>query len=275
MATLLVGWLSLRMWNGESVSVWRASVVLAAFAPFAAAAVFRYIVAVAEGESSVFSAWLVRAISMHWVLVWMVGSADLLRGMPGHPSGRNWDALAPLILLAFFPAFGANYGALCWVRSLERRAASHVLRPTRPGERALAVPVRGVSLVREEHTQLRSLRLSMLAAVTGLFSVLMAPTAMRPSVVACTALVLALATAHAQRGYYGCAGVLATLVAIAQTRAISLSNWMSQLMATPWLALASVGLYLAALETATRVRLAREGARRQAVAAGAAQSVAR
>lgn len=255
MATLLVGWLSLRMWSGDSVPVWQVSVVLAAFAPFAAAAVFRYIVAVADRESRVLVAWLVRAISMHWVLVWMVGVADLLRGMPGSPTGRNWDALAPLVLLGFFPAFGACFGVLRWGESLAKRMTHAVLRPVRPGERhERATAFRGVTLVPEEGSPVRAVRVPALVGALGIAALCAAGREAHPWIAGAAALALASGTLRRPSAHVPSVIALAGLVVEVQARAFEAGAWMHSVMALPWLSLATVALYLGALESGLRVR---------------------
>ena len=39
--------------------------------------------------AGVFAAWCVRAIGMHWTLVWLVGMSDWLRGPPHAPPAWN------------------------------------------------------------------------------------------------------------------------------------------------------------------------------------------
>src|SRR5262245_59823242 len=98
LATLMVCWLMVRMWCGGFLPVWAVSCVLGAWAPILAAVVFWYVRAVGDREDSPAVAWLVRAIGMHFLLVWMLGVSDWLRGPPGHPSGWNSDIGAPVVL---------------------------------------------------------------------------------------------------------------------------------------------------------------------------------
>jgi uncharacterized protein with NAD-binding domain and iron-sulfur cluster len=120
-AASMVAWFSVRMWAGDAPGVWRVSCILGAWAPLGAAAVFRYVRAVGDREDSVFAAWLVRAIGMHFTLAWLVGASDWLRGPPGSVHGWNSDLGAPLVFLSFAPVFAVCFGALAWIASVRAR----------------------------------------------------------------------------------------------------------------------------------------------------------
>jgi hypothetical protein len=123
-AATMVLWLSTRMWLGDQLWVWKASCLLGVWAPIGAAAVFLYVRETAHREDGVFAAWCVRAIGMHWVLVWLVGMSDWLRGPPHTVPQWNSDAGMPLVFLAFFPVFALSVAALQWTRSVAARVAA-------------------------------------------------------------------------------------------------------------------------------------------------------
>lgn len=131
-ATAMVLWLSTRMWLGDVLWVWKVSCLLGAWAPIGAAAVFLYVREVGDRTDGVFAAWCVRAIGMHWTLVWLVGMSDWLRGPPHTPPAWNSDVGMPLVFLAFFPVFALSVAALQWTRSVAARFAEH-LRVRQPG----------------------------------------------------------------------------------------------------------------------------------------------
>ena len=78
-AASMVAWFTVRMWAGHLPEVWRVSCLLGAWAPLGAAAVFLYVRAVGDREDSVFAAWLVRAIGMHFTLAWLGGASSRAR----------------------------------------------------------------------------------------------------------------------------------------------------------------------------------------------------
>lgn len=131
-AAAMVVWLSTRMWFGDVLWVWKASCLLGAWAPVGAAAVFLYVREVGDREDGVFAAWCVRAIGMHWTLVWLVGMSDWLRGPPHTPPAWNTDLGMPVVFLAFVPTFALSVAALQWTRSVAARFAEH-LRLRQPG----------------------------------------------------------------------------------------------------------------------------------------------
>ena len=123
-AAAMVCWLSTRMWFGDQLWVWRVSCFLAAWAPLGAAAVFLYVKDHGHREHSAGAAWCVRAIGMHWTLVWLVGMSDWLRGPPHSLPAWNSDAGMPVVFLAFVPVFALSLAALQWTRSVVARFAS-------------------------------------------------------------------------------------------------------------------------------------------------------
>lgn len=148
-AAVLVLWFIARMGFGSNRAVWQVSCLLGAWAPLLSAALFAYVRAVGDREHTVGVAWLVRAIGMHCVLLWMIGVGDWLAGF-GTPE-RRWiaDVAAPVVLLGFFPAFAASFAAVEWVRSVARRVPRTIEKPALPTERASEAAFRGVRVVRE------------------------------------------------------------------------------------------------------------------------------
>jgi len=125
-AATMVCWLSTRMWLGDVLTVWKVSCLLGAWAPIGAAAVFLYVREVGDNEHGVFAAWCVRAIGMHWTLVWLVGMSDWLRGPPHTPPAWNSDVGMPVVFLAFIPVFALSVAALQWTRSVAARFGEHL-----------------------------------------------------------------------------------------------------------------------------------------------------
>lgn len=140
-ATAMVAWLSTRMWCGDSLAVWRVSCVLGAWAPLGAAAVFHYIRVHGHREHTVLAAWLVRAIGMHCVLVWLVGISDWLRGPPQLVPVANADAVVPLVFVGFAPVFALSALLLHWALRVSARLSG--VRPTTHATPVLA-PYRGL-----------------------------------------------------------------------------------------------------------------------------------
>lgn len=131
LAAAMVGWLSVRMWAGDVDAVWRVSCVLGAWAPLGAAAVLRYVLAEGHRENNPAAAWVVRALGMHCVLLWLLGINDYLRGAPGTAPQWNADQGMPLVLLGFAPVLAASFVLLRWASGLPPRLA-RALTP-RPG----------------------------------------------------------------------------------------------------------------------------------------------
>jgi hypothetical protein len=71
----------------------------------------------------------VRAIGMHWILVWLVGMSDWLRGPPHAVAQWNSDAGMPIVFLAFAPVLALSVAALQWTRSVAARIAAHARQP--------------------------------------------------------------------------------------------------------------------------------------------------
>jgi hypothetical protein len=255
-AVLMVCWLVVRMWYGELVLVWAASCAFGAWAPLLAAAVSSYVGAVGDREHSIAVAWLVRAVGMHLLLVWMLGVSDWLRGPPGHPSGWNSDTGAPLVLLLFVPTFALGLGATRWLGSVARRLVEPVMHPVMPvGVHADAVPFRGVSWAVAGVPAARSpVAVSLLG---GGACVLACGTSAAPYwLLGACALLLAVLTGRNHRALGPSVAALAALAGVALSRvgtpdvraAVGLA------VAWPWLALGSVGCYLVALEALLRMR---------------------
>jgi hypothetical protein len=124
-AATMVLWLSTRMWLGTELWVWKLSCVLGAWAPIGAAAVLLYVRETGHREDGVMAAWCVRAIGMHWILVWLLGMSDWLRGPPHTLARWNSDAGMPLVFLAFIPVLALSVAALQWTRSVAARVAAY------------------------------------------------------------------------------------------------------------------------------------------------------
>lgn len=131
-AATMVLWLSTRMWLGTELWVWKVSCLLGAWAPIGAAAVLLYVRETGHREDGVLAAWFVRAIGMHWILVWLVGMSDWLRGPPHAVARWNSDAGMPLVFLAFIPVLALSVAALQWTRSVAARIAAHARHAAAP-----------------------------------------------------------------------------------------------------------------------------------------------
>lgn len=257
----MVAWLSVRMWGGGDSGVWKVSCLLGAWAPLMAASLFLYVRRVGDRESSVLAAWLVRAIGMHCVLVWMLGVSDWLRGPPRQPSQWNTDVGAPLVMLSFVPVFVLSVALLQWLCSVARRLRGTLLRPTMPSDGThRAIPFRGLPLAT---TMPSTKRLPVGSIGVGGMACLLAFDAPEPSywLVAAAAVVLAALTVQNDRalapsvtGLIALVGVLlARQPATEDTEAVALG------MSWPWLSALAVALYLAIVEGWLRLR--REAAR--------------
>lgn len=154
-ATAMVGWFATRMWNGSSHEVWRASAMMAGWAPVLAAVMVAYVTRVGPREDSVAAAWLVRAIGMHCVLLWMVGASDWLRGPPDQAPAWNTDVGTPVVFVAFVPCFALCHALLRGLFATHRRLTAAASAPvaaaapaTARSYREPARPVSGATLRR-------------------------------------------------------------------------------------------------------------------------------
>lgn len=168
-AAAMVCWLTTRMWCGDSFAVWRLSCLLGAWAPLGAAGVFLYVRATGHRESSVLAAWLVRAIGMHWVLVWLVGISDWLRGPPRAVPAWNSDLGMPVVFLAFVPVFALSVAALAWMLSVSRRMRARHTTSTSSVE-AAPTPYRGAGRARSALSPAAPSRAPLLASAVGAVS---------------------------------------------------------------------------------------------------------
>jgi hypothetical protein len=251
-AAVFVLWFVARMGFGADPRVWRTSCLLGAWAPVLGASLLLYVRAVGEREHSVGVAWLVRAIGMHCVLLWMVGVGDWLGGPPG--SSTRWiaDVGAPLVLLGFFPVFAMTFAALEWARSVARRMPHAFDRPAMPDERGRVTVFRGVALVRE---QTPVAPVSRLAYALCALSVAASCAAPSPSLAGLSALLLAVPCARNGRALVPS---IASLSLCALVAALSAAHrgadpWIALAIA-PWGAIASVAVLLAPLELTLRAR---------------------
>lgn len=258
-ATSMVAWFIVRMWGSGTYEVWRASCLLGAWAPLVSAAAFLYIQRVGDREHGVAAAWLVRAIGMHFVLAWLLGVSDWLRGPPGSVTMRNVDLVAPLALAAFFPVFGVGFTAFRWLLSVRRRLASRAV-PTRVVERdAVPVPYRGAGPLRATVEARRSPVAAVVSALLGAGAVALASSVpwSTPWVLGVSGVALGFV---APLGAQAMAPSVVSLVCVAATlvsrRALSLGHIPSAGV-WPWVALAGVGVYLCAIEA--RLRFAARG----------------
>jgi len=112
------------MWAGSEEAVWSVSCLLGGWAPLGAAVVLRYVQAEGHRESSPAAAWVVRALGMHCVLMWLVGMSDYLRGPPGTAPQWNADQGMPLVFLALVPLLALSFTMLRWARGLAVRLAA-------------------------------------------------------------------------------------------------------------------------------------------------------
>lgn len=257
-AASMVGWFSLRMWAGDLPWVWRLSCLLGAWAPLGAAGMFLYVRAVGDREDTVFAAWLVRAIGMHFTLAWLVGASDWLRGPPGYTHGWNSDLGAPVVFLSFPPVFAACVGALTWVGSVRARL------PREPASveaavPAASVPYRGVGELRVTRAATAFPRAALLGSLAGVAAMWLAMAApwSAPAVIAACAFGLGLA---AQSGAGAVVPSVLSLVGVAAAlQARQLAHGTAErsvdvAFAWPWVALAAVVAWLAVVELQLRLR---------------------
>jgi hypothetical protein len=257
----MVVWLSVRMWFGGERSVWMTSCLLGAWAPLGAAAFFLYIRAIADREDSVLVAWLVRALGMHCVLVWMLGFSDWMSGPPGQSPRWNSDIGAPIAMVLFVPTFAISYFALGWLKTLAHRLVQPIMRPAMPNERDGEVaPFRGLFLVNGGAPVTRTPLAPFAIAAVGFGTVLTTPT-MPYWILPAAAIALAIGTIRNHRALAPSVVTLGALALMLVARhemhdAVSI---VAHGVQWPWLALIALGFYLVALEgmvRATRLRAA-------------------
>ncbi|MBL8681532.1 MAG: hypothetical protein JNK05_20365 [Myxococcales bacterium] len=257
-ATTLVAWFVVRMGFGAEPLVWRTSCLLGAWAPVFSAIMLAYVRSVSDREHSVSVAWLVRAIGMHCVLLWMCGIGDWLGGPPG--GDRRWiaDAGAPLVLLGFVPVFAVTFTAVEWLRSVSRRIPHAFVRPAMPGERSSAVAFRGVELVRETVRIAPNPSAAYVIGATSIGASWLLP---EHSIAICglTAAALALACVKNSRALLPSVLSLigASLVAGSARVVHGAESLFHALAAAPWTALAAIVALLFPLEFVLRARQAR------------------
>lgn len=260
-AAAMVLWLSTRMWLGSELWVWKVSCLLGAWAPIGAAAVFLYVRATGHREHGVLAAWCVRAIGMHWTLVWLVGMSDWLRGPPHTPPQWNSDAGMPLVFLAFAPVLALSVAALQWTLSVAARFAAFT-RARQPG--ALAISDGAPTPYRDAATELRRAVppspppsfAPVLAGAVGLGAtwVALSTSVSSGAVLVGTAVALALASLRSARApsvfaLFAVGGLLVTRAQHLDTLAM-----VNRAMLWPLAALTGLALYLCIMEG--RLRLA-------------------
>lgn len=254
-ATTLVAWFVVRMGFGAEPLVWRTSCLLGAWSPVLSVILLAYVRSVSDREHSVSVAWLVRAIGMHCVLLWMCGIGDWLGGPPG--GDRRWiaDAGAPLVLLGFVPVFATAFVAIEWLRSVSKRIPHAFVRPALPSERSSAVAFRGIELVRET---VRIAPNPSSAYVIGAASIGASWIAPEHSIAICglTAAALALACMKNARALVPSVLSLigASFVAGSARVVHGADSLFHALAAAPWTALGAIVALLLPLEFALRAR---------------------
>jgi hypothetical protein len=249
------------MWFGGERSVWMTSCLLGAWAPLGAAAFFLYIRAIADREDTVLVAWLVRALGMHCVLVWMLGFSDWMSGPPGQQPRWNADIGAPIALLLFVPTFAVSYFALHRLKSLAQRIVQPILRPAMPNERdGEVIPFRGLSLVNGGPPIARTPLAPFVVGGVAFATVITTP-AMPYWILPAAAIALAIGTIRNHRALAPSVVVLGALalMLVARNDIGDAETLVREGVQWPWLALVGLGFYLVALEglvRATRVRTA-------------------
>ncbi len=259
LATSMVAWFVVRMLATHSYDVWLVSCLLGAWAPLTSAAAFLYISDAGEREDSVLAAWLVRAIGMHFVLAWLLGVSDWLRGPPGSARVYNADAIAPFVLLSFVPVFLVCLTAFRWVLSVRRRlAAAEPLTSRTVTPEHAPMPYRGAARMHiTERIALPALALP--AALGAGAAALWLALALHLSpalALGSAALLLALASTLGASAVVPSLGALACVAAAVLARDVTVvtHDSLRLVWAWPWLALGGVAVYLSALEA--RLRLA-------------------
>ncbi len=257
LATAMVAWFVVRMCAGASLDVWRVSCFLGACAPLASAAAFLYIQRVGDREDSVLAAWLVRAIGMHFVLAWLLGVSDWLRGPPGVSPALNADMVAPLVLASFFPVFGVGFVTFRWLLNVTARLAAARPPATRTVDlEAHRVPYRG------------ALRLRVTESVAGFPTALLVASALGAASVwfalaapwSITAVLCATAVALGAISTLGAPAVLPSVVSLVCVAGALLTRQLAThtgsyplACAWPWVALAGLGVYLGTVEAMMRL----------------------
>lgn len=246
------------MWFGEERLVWQISSLLGAFAPLGAAFIFLYVRAVGGREDSVLAAWLVRAIGMHCVLLWMIGAGDFLRVSMGFDP----DSGAPLVLFGFAPVFGLSLAVLGWMRSVALRLDGDAIDPLTASLSASfdrVPPYRGVVMLSEAAPVARPAFTPLLAGSLGAVALL---SGARPALcLGLTPLALSLFAVPGWRAVGPSVLSLAALSALALSHvgAFSADDALGAGMRWPWLTVALVVIYLASVEA--RLRLSPVAAR--------------
>lgn len=257
LATAMVAWFVVRMCAGASHDVWRVSCFLGACAPLASAAAFLYIQRVGDREDSVLAAWLVRAIGMHFVLAWLLGVSDWLRGPPGVSPALNSDIVAPLVLASFFPVFGVGFVTFRWLLSVTRRLATATPPATRTVDlEADRAPYRGALRLRVTESVAGFPTALVVACILGAASVwfaLAAPWSVA-AVLGATAVTLGAASTLGAPAVPPSVVSLVCVAGALLTRHLTSHTGSYPLAcAWPWVALAGLGVYLGTLEAMMRL----------------------
>jgi hypothetical protein len=248
LGTTLIAWFSVRMLLGRHLLVWQVSTLLGAWAPLFAAGLFLHLWETSHREPSALAAWMVRALAMHSVLLWLVGVNDHLRGPPGAPSAWNADLGGPLLLVAFVPVFALTTGALAWLHSVASRLLGDprrtLLARVRPGRPA---PYRGVAF---DATELPPPPFATTPWAVGVASLGLAALGASPLTVLAAAVVgLAAVTAPGTRSVtpsVGCLGLVCAALLLGPTA--HQTPLLARGQALPWVLLGTLLVYLALCE---------------------------
>ncbi len=254
-AAVLVLWFIIRMGFGSNLLVWRVSCLLGAWAPLIGALIFAYVRAVGDNEHSVGVAWLVRAIGMHCVLLWMIGVGDFLAGFATRDGRWIADVAAPLVLLGFAPVFLGCTAAVRWVQSVAKRVPRTVEKPALPVERASEAAFRGVRVVREKVTTTERATWGYVLGSVGIASNVLVPQHSIAVTALCAIACAAVATRNAQT-FVPSVTLLATAPLVGLFARVShgdVALW-SALALAPWIAMLSIGALILPLDLSLRMR---------------------
>ncbi|MFO0559326.1 MAG: hypothetical protein U0269_15020 [Polyangiales bacterium] len=254
-AAVLVLWFIARMGFGSNRVVWQLSCLLGAWAPLLSAVLFAYVRAVGDREHTVGVAWLVRAIGMHCVLLWMIGVGDWLAGFA--TPERRWiaDVAAPVVLLGFAPAFAVSFAAVEWVRSVARRVPRTIEKPALPTERAHEAAFRGVRVVREAVSTEQRATWGYLLGATAIAANVLLPSHAFAVTAACALIAAVMATRNAS-AFVPSLSLLAFAPLVALVSRVSHGELavFTALALAPWAMFAAVGALTLPLDVSLRFR---------------------
>jgi hypothetical protein len=254
-AAVLILWFIARMGFGSNRVVWQLSCLFGAWAPLLSAVLFMYVRAVGDREHTVGVAWLVRAIAMHCVLLWMIGIGDWLVGF--ETPERRWiaDLAAPIVLLGFAPAFAMSFAAIEWVRSVARRVPRTIEKPALPTERAHEAAFRGMRVVREAVRTEQRATWGYLLGATAITANILVPSYAFAVTTVCAVIAAVMATRNAN-AFVPSLSLLAFAPLAALVSRVShgdLAVWTALALA-PWTMFAAVGALTLPLDLSLRLR---------------------